>query len=110
VNEPTPKGERTPGKGHGSVATYLAGLRDHPDLGFVLGGRDQHRVATRRADPAGGAGHRPDGRGVLLPSPAARAIPTISWRWSSASSSPVVFGSILIMANLDANMVPMDNS
>jgi len=114
VNGPTRKGERTPGKGHGSVTTYLAGL------GFAI-------VLTLASFwAAGTSAVWGPAVPILLAALAIGQMGVHVVFFFHISSGPgdannflalvfgifvvglVVFGSILIMANLDANMVPMD--
>jgi cytochrome o ubiquinol oxidase subunit IV len=114
VNEPTSKGQRTPGKHHGSVGGYLAGL------GFAI-------VLTLASFWAAGT-HSiwQPAVPILLAALAIGQMGVHVVFFFHISSGPgdtnnflalvfgvfvvglVVFGSILIMANLDANMVPMD--
>ena len=107
-------GQRTPGKGHGSLLTYLAGL------GFAI-------VLTLASFWAAET-HSIWGPAIpiLLAALAIGQMGVHVVFFFHISSGPgdtnnflalvfgvfvvglVVFGSILIMANLDANMVPMD--
>ena len=115
MNEPTTaKGQRTPGKGHGSVATYLAGL------GFAIVLTLASFWAAETGTVWGPAVP------ILLAALAIGQMGVHVVFFFHISSGPgdtnnflalvfgvfvvglVVFGSILIMANLDANMVPMD--
>ena len=115
MTEPTTtKGERTPGKGHGTVGSYLAGL------GFAI-------ILTLASFWAAGTNTvwQP-AVPILLAALAIGQMGVHVVFFFHISSGPgdtnnflalvfgvfvvglVVFGSILIMANLDANMVPMD--
>jgi len=115
VTEPTTaKGHRTPGKGHGTVGGYLAGL------GFAI-------VLTLLSFWAAGT-HSiwEPAVPILLAALAIGQMGVHVVFFFHLSTGPgdannflalvfgvfvvglVVFGSILIMANLDANMVPMD--
>ncbi len=114
MTEPTSEGQRTPGKHHGSVGGYLVGL------GFAI-------VLTLASFWAAGTDTiwQP-AVPILLAALAIGQMGVHVVFFFHISSDPgdtnnflalvfgvfvvglVVFGSILIMANLDANMVPMD--
>ncbi len=114
MSEPTSEGERTPGKPHSGVLTYLAGL----GLAIVLTLASFWAAGTSMVwGPA---------VPILLAALAIGQMGVHVVFFFHLSSGPgdtnnflalvfgvfvvglVVFGSILIMANLDANMVPMD--
>jgi cytochrome o ubiquinol oxidase operon protein cyoD len=114
VTEPESTGDRTPGKGHGSVTTYLAGLF----LAIVLTLASFWAAETPSVWGPGVP--------ILLAALAIGQMGVHVVFFFHISSGPgdtnnflalvfgvfvvglVVFGSIMIMANLDANMVPMD--
>ncbi len=100
--------EPQPARGCSATSTGLGFAIVLTLASFWAAGTDPG-VGPGRAGPAGGAGDRPDGRarGVLLP-PLERArqhqqLPGAGFGVFVVGL--VVFGSMLIMANLDANMM-----
>jgi cytochrome o ubiquinol oxidase operon protein cyoD len=114
VTDPTSSGDRTPGKGHGTVGSYLAGLGFAIVLTLASFWAAETQSVWGPAIP------------ILLAALAIGQMGVHVVFFFHISSGPgdannflalmfgvfvvglVVFGSILIMANLDANMVPMD--
>lgn len=114
MSEPHGKGHRTPGKGHGSVGSYLAGLGLAILLTLASFWAADTKTVWGPAVP------------ILLAALAIGQMGVHVVFFFHITSGPgdtnnllallfgvfvvglVVFGSILIMANLDANMVPMD--
>ena len=118
TTDTTPPGRSAPGIDRGQRGSVLqlpdgAGLRDRADAGLVLGGRHRHWCGSPAVP-------------VLLAALAIGQMGVHVVFFFHISSGPgdtnnflalafgvfvvglVVFGSMLIMANLDANMPPMD--